>query len=126
MSLRSTVLVIWAIGQSVAVRSTLPHVLATGAPLGSPARACWVRATMAALGANAPFYEGRDSGSAITNPDFQQYAESFGVRAWQVKDADGLREAITEAIAFDGPALIEVVIDFDSEPSPFFRRPDRP
>lgn len=70
-------------------------------------------------------YDGRDSGSAITNPDFQQYAESFGVRAWQVKDADGLREAITEAIAFDGPALIEVVIEFDSEPSPFFRRPDR-
>jgi acetolactate synthase-1/2/3 large subunit len=68
-------------------------------------------------------YDGRDSGSAITNPDFQLYAASFGVAAWQVKDADGLKVALGEAIAAGGPALIEVDVDFGTEPVPFFRPP---
>jgi acetolactate synthase-1/2/3 large subunit len=68
-------------------------------------------------------YDGRDSGSSITNPDFQQFAASFGVPSWQVKDAAGLRRALSEAIAAGGPALIEVVVEFATEPSPFFRPP---
>ena len=70
-------------------------------------------------------YDGRDSGSSITNPDFQQFAASFGVPSWQVRDAAGLRDALAEAVAAGGPALIEVVIEFDTEPSPFFRPPAR-
>ena len=68
-------------------------------------------------------YDGRDSGSSITNPDFQQFAASFGVPSWQVKDAAGLRSALTEAVAAGGAALIEVVVEFGTEPSPFFRPP---
>jgi acetolactate synthase-1/2/3 large subunit len=68
-------------------------------------------------------FDGRDSGSAITNPDFQLFAASFGVPSWQVKDATGLRQALGEAIANGGPALIEVVVEFATEPVPFFRPP---
>lgn len=68
-------------------------------------------------------FDGRDSGSSITNPDFQLFAASFGVPSWQVKDASGLRTALTEAVSSGGPALIEVVVEFASEPVPFFRPP---
>src|SRR5215213_3236761 len=53
LSLISIALVIWAIGQSFAVRSTLPQVVGAGALFGSPARACWVLAAIAELGAKA-------------------------------------------------------------------------
>jgi len=32
-------------------------------------------------------FEGRESGSALSNPDFQVYAKAFGVRSWRVTDA---------------------------------------
>jgi acetolactate synthase-1/2/3 large subunit len=64
-------------------------------------------------------YEGRDSGSALRNPDFQMYARSFGVPSWRVTDADGLRAALKQAIAANSPALVEVVTDIDNEPLPF-------
>ena len=37
--------------------------------------------------------------SVLHNPDFQAYARSFGVPAWRVENADGLRGALREAIA---------------------------
>ena len=44
-------------------------------------------------------YEGRHSGAVLHNPDFQAYARSFGVAAWQVKTADAFRGALREALA---------------------------
>jgi hypothetical protein len=35
-------------------------------------------------------YEGRDSGSALRNPDFQIYAKSFGVPSWVTRMLPGL------------------------------------
>lgn len=64
-------------------------------------------------------YEGRDSGSALKNPDFQMYAKSFGVPSWHVTDADGLRKALTEALAANAPALIEVMTDIKQETPPW-------
>jgi acetolactate synthase-1/2/3 large subunit len=64
-------------------------------------------------------FDGRLSGSALTNPDFQTYAKAFGVRSWRVTDADGLRGALTEALAENAPTLIEVMTDIAKESSPW-------
>jgi acetolactate synthase-1/2/3 large subunit len=64
-------------------------------------------------------FEGRESGSALSNPDFQTYAKAFGVRSWRVTDAGGLRGALTEALAENAPTLIEVMTDIGKESSPW-------
>jgi acetolactate synthase-1/2/3 large subunit len=64
-------------------------------------------------------YEGRESGSALRNPDFQAFARSFGVRAWHAADAEDLRTALREAIAANAPALIEVTTDIGRETPPW-------
>ena len=71
-------------------------------------------------------FEGRHSGSVLTNPDFIAYARAFGVSAWRVENADGLRGALREAIAANAPALIEVVSDIAKDHSPAeFHQPKR-
>jgi acetolactate synthase-1/2/3 large subunit len=64
-------------------------------------------------------YDGRDSGSALRNPDFQVYAKAFGVPSWRVTDGDGLRSALTAAIGANSPALIEVMTDISQEYMPW-------
>jgi acetolactate synthase-1/2/3 large subunit len=64
-------------------------------------------------------FEGRESGSALSNPDFQTYAKAFGVRSWRVTDAGGLRGALTDALAENAPTLIEVMTDITKESSPW-------
>jgi acetolactate synthase-1/2/3 large subunit len=64
-------------------------------------------------------FEGRESGSALSNPDFQTYAKAFGVRSWRVTDASGLRGALTEALAENAPTLIEAMTDITKESSPW-------
>lgn len=71
-------------------------------------------------------YEGRHSGAMLTNPDFPAYARAFGVAAWRVENADGLRGALREALASDAPALIEVVSDITKDYPPYeFHQPKR-
>ncbi|MBV9250732.1 MAG: hypothetical protein JO227_15970 [Acetobacteraceae bacterium] len=64
-------------------------------------------------------FQGRESGALLRNPDFQLYAKSFGVPSWQVKDADGLRQALRDALAANAPALIEVQTDITQEYQPW-------
>jgi len=64
-------------------------------------------------------FQGRDSGAALRNPDFQTYAKSFGVPSWRATDATGLRGALREALAANSPALIEVVTDISQEYAPW-------
>ena len=69
-------------------------------------------------------YEGRNSGAILTNPDFQAYARAFGVGAWRVETADGLRGALREALASDAPAVIEVMSDIAMDYPPYtFHQP---
>jgi acetolactate synthase-1/2/3 large subunit len=71
-------------------------------------------------------YEGRHSGSVLTNPDFVAYAKSFGVAAWRVETPEGLRGALREALASNGPSLIEVMSDIDKDYPPYeFHQPKR-
>jgi acetolactate synthase-1/2/3 large subunit len=64
-------------------------------------------------------FEGRDSGSALVNPDFQAFGRSFGVRTWHAADAEGLRTALRESIAANVPSLIEVTTDIAVETAPW-------
>jgi acetolactate synthase-1/2/3 large subunit len=71
-------------------------------------------------------FDGRHSGSVLTNPDFVAYARSFGVGAWRVEDAAGLTRALGEALASNAPAVIEVVSDITKDYPPFeFHQPKR-
>ena len=54
------------------------------------------------------FYGNRVIASDLTNPDFVRLADSFGVFARAVDDADGLRDTLEQALARNAPALIEV------------------
>ncbi len=55
-------------------------------------------------------YQGRHLGVDLRNPDFQQFAQAFGVRGWRVEDDTAFERALTEAVALEAPALIEVVL----------------
>jgi acetolactate synthase I/II/III large subunit len=71
-------------------------------------------------------FDGREAGSRLHNPDFRTYARSFGVSYWRATDADGLRTAVTEALAARAPALVEVITDIAEEYAPWeFLAPGR-
>ncbi|MCC6719989.1 MAG: hypothetical protein IT555_19095 [Acetobacteraceae bacterium] len=71
-------------------------------------------------------FDGRHSGSVLTNPDFVAYARAFGAGAWRVEDAAGLKRALAEALASNAPALIEVVSDITKDyPPSEFHQPKR-
>ena len=71
-------------------------------------------------------FDGRHSGSVLTNPDFVAYGKAFGVGTWRVEDAAGLRRALGEALASNAPALIEVVSDITKDYPPYeFHAPKR-
>ncbi len=46
---------------------------------------------------------------ALTNPDFAAMARAAGVHAARIEDPADLKQAISEAFAHDGPALLDVV-----------------
>jgi len=57
------------------------------------------------------FFEGRYSGTPLLGPDFAKVAEAYSIRGLTVTEKDQARPAIEEALAHDGP----VVIDFRVE-----------
>ena len=51
--------------------------------------------------------------TSLHNPNFASYAKlcrGFGIR---VKTADDLEGAITQALDFEGPAIVEIIADAD-------------
>ena len=51
--------------------------------------------------------------TGLTNPDFSRYAELCGALGVRVTRADELDEALARAIAYEGPALVEVMQDVE-------------
>ncbi len=49
--------------------------------------------------------------TSLHNPSFAAYARLCGARGSNVKSADQLRVALEEALAHDGPSLVEIVTD---------------
>jgi acetolactate synthase-1/2/3 large subunit len=57
------------------------------------------------------FFEGRYSGTPLLGPDFAKVAEAYSIRGITVTEKDQVRPAIDEAMAYEGP----VVLDFRVE-----------
>lgn len=64
-------------------------------------------------------YDGHLIGADLQNPDFMKLAEAFGADGYRVTSPDELKPALATAIDNDRPALIEVVVERGSEPSPW-------
>ncbi len=58
-------------------------------------------------------------GAVLNNPDFQALAAAFGVTAHRVASPAALRPLLCDAIASDGPVLIEIAVPQGSEASPW-------
>ncbi|QTF73442.1 ubiquinone-dependent pyruvate dehydrogenase [Arthrobacter woluwensis] len=48
-------------------------------------------------------------GTGLSNPNFAAVAEALGIKGIRVENAEDLEGAVQEALAYDGPALIDVV-----------------
>jgi len=55
---------------------------------------------------------GRPFAVEFDNPDFVRYAESFGIAGFRPTSADDLYPTLMRALAVDGPAVVEVPIDY--------------
>ncbi len=49
--------------------------------------------------------------TSLRNPNFAEYARNCGGHGRRVRDESELEEAILEALAHDGPALVEIIAD---------------
>ena len=58
-------------------------------------------------------YGGRHIAIDLQNPDFVQFAESFGARGLRVNNIEQFKPTIIEALNADVPTLVEIVISFD-------------
>ena len=59
-------------------------------------------------------YDGRKTGTDLTNPDFAAFALSFGAHGECVERTDDFAAAFERAVKCKGPALIEIRIDPDA------------
>jgi acetolactate synthase-1/2/3 large subunit len=64
-------------------------------------------------------YDSHLIGADLANPDLMKLADAFGIDGYRVNTPDELKPALAVAIDNDKPALIEVVIERGSEPSPW-------
>ena len=55
---------------------------------------------------------GRPFGVEFGNPDFVTYAESFGIAGFRPASPADLAPTLRRALDVDGPALVEVPIDY--------------
>ena len=54
---------------------------------------------------------GRSTGTRLTNPDFKKYAESFGIRAFQPRTLQELREQLPVAVGCGELCVVEIQTD---------------
>ncbi len=56
--------------------------------------------------------------------DFAKVAEGLGLQSWRIEDPENCGETLDAALAFDGPVLIDAVVDANEPMLPPKRRPD--
>jgi acetolactate synthase-1/2/3 large subunit len=59
-------------------------------------------------------YPGRVSGTSLINPDFAEFARSFGAYGANVSETAEFDKAFEEALACGGPAVIAVKLDAEA------------
>ena len=57
------------------------------------------------------FFEGRYSGTPLLGPDFAKVAEAYGIDAFTVREKGDVVPTIEQAMAIDGPTLINFVVE---------------
>jgi acetolactate synthase-1/2/3 large subunit len=57
------------------------------------------------------FFEGRYSGTPLLGPDFAKVAEAYGIPGSTVREKSQVVTAIEQALATDGPVLIDFVVE---------------
>jgi acetolactate synthase-1/2/3 large subunit len=62
---------------------------------------------------------GRQSGAALTNPDFPALARAFGADAHIAESPEQLRTTLDKALDQDRPALVHVPMQLDPAVSPW-------
>jgi pyruvate dehydrogenase (quinone) len=58
-----------------------------------------------------------EKGIQFPNPDFAAFAHACGGRGFKVDEPDKLRSTLGEALACDGPALVDAVVVADELPN---------
>jgi pyruvate dehydrogenase (quinone) len=61
-------------------------------------------------------------GCALEPVNFARVAEGFGVRGFRLEDAERCASTLDEALAHDGPALVDAVVDANEPMLPPKRR----
>ena len=51
-----------------------------------------------------------DTGASLENPNFAAMAEAVGVRGIRLEDPGDVESGIAEALAYDGPVLVDAVV----------------
>ena len=65
------------------------------------------------------FFEGRHMASEYNwMPEFDKLAQAFGAQGWRVDNYDEVADAVEEALAYDGPSVIDFHIDPDANVYP--------
>jgi acetolactate synthase-1/2/3 large subunit len=57
------------------------------------------------------FFEGRYSGTPLLGPDFAKVAEAYGITGLTVREKGEVVPAIEQALAIDGPVLLDFVVE---------------
>ena len=64
------------------------------------------------------FHGGRYSNTPILSPDYVKLADAYGIPGWRVKQASEVTDALRQANAAPGPALVELVIEQEANVFP--------
>lgn len=56
------------------------------------------------------FFDKRYSSTILNNPDFVKLAEAFAIKAIRIEDKDKLSAGLEEALEYDGPVLVDVLV----------------
>ncbi len=67
-------------------------------------------ALTAIKGSQITNFEGRSIDTELYNPDFVDFAKSFGVDAWRVENLEEFKPILSKALKAEKPTLIEVVM----------------
>ena len=59
---------------------------------------------------------GRESGVEFTNPDFVALARAFGAKGFSVGSARDLAPMLADALAWPGPSVVDVPVDYRENP----------
>jgi len=59
---------------------------------------------------------GRESGVEFGNPDFVALAQAFGAKGYRVESARDLAPALRDALAWPGPTIVDVPVDYRENP----------